>query len=171
MNKPNFSIDDIDAFIFDFDGVLTNNKVSVNQYGEEWVSCSRSDGLGFNVLKILNKPTYILSTEKNPVVTARANKLKLPVIQGVSNKLKELDLLITSKNYKWNKVFYIGNDLNDYLVMKKCGFTACPRDSHHLIKEIADYTLETKGGHGVVCELLEKIIQLNILKILYPGGT
>ena len=66
------SIDNIDAFIFDFDGVLTNNLVHLDQHGTESVSCSRSDGLAFEVLHKLKMPTYILSTEVNPVVTARA---------------------------------------------------------------------------------------------------
>jgi len=65
---------DIDAFVFDFDGVLTNNLVHLNQLGEESVSCSRSDGLAFDVLHKLNKPVFILSTEKNPVVSMRAKK-------------------------------------------------------------------------------------------------
>ena len=71
----NILFDDIDAFIFDFDGVLTNNMVIVDQYGKESVSCSRADGLAFDVLHKLKKSVYILSTEKNPVVTARADKI------------------------------------------------------------------------------------------------
>jgi len=66
------SLNDIDAFVFDFDGVLTNNLVHLDQDGKEWVSCSRADGLAFDVMRKLEKPSYILSTEKNPVVSARA---------------------------------------------------------------------------------------------------
>jgi 3-deoxy-D-manno-octulosonate 8-phosphate phosphatase KdsC-like HAD superfamily phosphatase len=50
------SLDNIDAFVFDFDGVLTNNLVHLNQDGNEWVSCSRADGLAFDVLRKLDKP-------------------------------------------------------------------------------------------------------------------
>ena len=67
------SIDNIDAFVFDFDGVLTNNLVQMDENGTESVSCSRADGLAFDVLKKLNKPAYILSTEKNLVVSWRAS--------------------------------------------------------------------------------------------------
>ena len=74
--------DDIDAFIFDFDGVLTNNIVHLDQDGKESVSCNRGDGLAFDVLRKLKKSSYILSTENNSVVTARANKLKIPALQG-----------------------------------------------------------------------------------------
>ena len=69
----------IEAIVFDFDGVLTDNLVSIDQEGKEYVSCSRADGLAFDVLHKLKKPSYILSTEKNQTVTARAKKLKIHV--------------------------------------------------------------------------------------------
>ena len=59
----NVSIDKIDAFVFDFDGVMTNNKVYLDQDGKEIVGCHRSDGLAFDVLRELNKPSFIISTE------------------------------------------------------------------------------------------------------------
>ena len=71
------TLDNIDAFVFDFDGVLTNNFVYLDQNGIESVACSRADGLAFDVLRRLNKPSFILSTEKNRVVEARAQKLQI----------------------------------------------------------------------------------------------
>jgi YrbI family 3-deoxy-D-manno-octulosonate 8-phosphate phosphatase len=168
-NKAEICIDSLDIFIFDFDGVLTNNKVYINQDGKEWVSCSRSDGLAFDVLHKLKKPVYILSTEQNPIVTARAKKLKVPVLQGVSDKAKGIKDLINSKNIDLKKVFYIGNDLNDYKVMQSCGYTACPSDSHEMIKSISTIILKSKGGDGVVRELLEEVLNLNFIEILYQN--
>ena len=168
VDIKNLSIKTIDVLIFDFDGVLTDNKVHIDKNGSEFVICNRSDGLGFEAIKKLNKPTFILSSEKNLVVTARANKLDVPVIQGISNKLTTLEKIVHEKSYSFSKVFYIGNDINDYFVMQKCGYTACPNDSHPLIKKISDFTLTTKGGQGVVCELLENIFEINLLKTLYP---
>mgnify|MGYP000209177044 CR=1 FL=1 len=160
---------DIDAFVFDFDGVLTNNLVHLNQLGEESVSCSRSDGLAFDVLHKLNKPVFILSTEKNPVVSMRAKKIKVPVVQGVSDKVLALKDLAKKNNFHLENILYVGNDLNDYLVMKSCGYTACPVDSHEEIKKISKYILTTKGGSGVVRELLEEVLGLDFIKILYKG--
>jgi len=160
-------LDDIDAFVFDFDGVLTNNLVYLNQDGEESVSCSRADGLAFDVLNRLGKPSFIMSTEQNPVVTARARKLKIRSIQGVANKAQSLRDLAEKNNYMLEKVLYIGNDLNDYLVMQICGYTACPKDSHPKIIGVSDYVLSTKGGYGVVRELLERIFKLDFIEILY----
>ena len=53
-------LDEIDAFIFDFDGVLTNNLVHLDESGKEWVTCSRADGLAFDVLQKLKKPSFKL---------------------------------------------------------------------------------------------------------------
>jgi 3-deoxy-D-manno-octulosonate 8-phosphate phosphatase (KDO 8-P phosphatase) len=160
-------IDNIDAFIFDFDGVLTNNLVYVDADGHEFVSCSRSDGLAFDVLRKLKKPSFIISTESNSVVKARAKKLKIPVFQGVKNKVNILNNLVNSHGYSFDKIAYIGNDLNDFQVMKLCGLRICPSDSHNEIKKIANVVLKTKGGHGVVREILEENFKLNFLKILY----
>ncbi len=157
----------IDALVFDFDGVLTNNLVHLNSNGVESVTCSRADGLAFDVLRKLEKPTYILSTEKNQVVTARAKKLKIPVLQGVNNKVDSLKKMADKEGFNLHNILYVGNDLNDYQVMQLCGYTACPSDSHIRIKEISDVVLKTCGGEGVIRELLENVLGLDLIKILY----
>ena len=160
-------INEINAFIFDFDGVLTDNKVYLNQDGLEFVSCSRADGLAFDVLRELKKPTYILSTEKNSVVTARANKLKVPVLQGVNNKVKSIEKLSEKEGFDLRKALYVGNDLNDYYAMQLCGYTACPIDGHPRIKNMVDFVLNTDGGNGVIRELLEDVFKIDFIKVLY----
>ena len=167
MQNKLITLENIDAFIFDFDGVLTNNLVFVDQDGKELVSCNRSDGLAFDVLRKLKKPSYILSTEKNPIVSARAKKLKIQAIQGVEDKVEELLSLAKSKGYNLNRVLYVGNDINDYKAMKLCGYSACPSDSHEKIRSIATFVLQKKGGNGVIRELLEVKLNIDFIKILY----
>tara|TARA_A100001011_G_scaffold399875_1_gene510709 strand:+ start:589 stop:1098 length:510 start_codon:yes stop_codon:yes gene_type:complete len=164
MKLKNITLDDIDALIFDFDGVLTDNKVLIDQNGNEWVSCNRSDGLVFIILEKLKKPTYIISTEKNKVVASRAKKLKTPVLQGVENKSKVLKKLSIKKNFNLNRTLYVGNDLNDYEAIRLCGYSACPSDSHKKIKKISTFRLDAKGGSGVIRELIEKVLKFDILK-------
>ena len=161
------NINNIDAFVFDFDGVLTNNLVYLNQEGVESVVCSRADGLAFDVLRKLKKPTFILSTEKNSVVTMRAKKLKIQALQGIKNKADALSSLSESKGYDLGRILYVGNDLNDFHAMKICGYSVCPIDSHIKIKELSNIVLNTRGGEGVVRELLEEIFNLDFIKILY----
>ena len=167
MNDKTIIIDDIDLFVFDFDGVLTDNIVHTDNNGNEMVSCSRADGLAFDVLRKLDKPCQILSTENNTVVSARANKLGISVLQGVKNKEKSLRNLVKRKGYKLSNVLYVGNDLNDYNSMRISGFSACPADSHPKIKKISNFILKTNGGKGIVRELLEDVLSLDFIEILY----
>ena len=160
------NINEIDALVFDFDGVLTDNKVLVHQDGSESVLCNRADGLAFDVLRKLKIPTYILSTESNPVVGIRAKKLKVPVLQGVANKLEALTQISIERSYNLKNIFFVGNDLNDFSVMKNCGFSACPSDSHPEIKKISQFKLKANGGDGIVREILEDIFKLQLLKYL-----
>ena len=159
--KIDLSISDIDALIFDFDGVLTNNLVFLDDKGNESVCCSRSDGLAFDVLRKLEKPAYIISTEKNLVVSQRAKKLKIEAIQGVSDKVEALLELIKIHDYDLKRILFVGNDLNDYGAMKLCGYSACPSDSHMEIKKLSDIVLDSQGGKGVVRELLEKTLKID----------
>lgn len=161
------SIDKIDAVILDCDGVLTNNLVYVDQNGKETVSFSRADGLAFDVLRKLGKMTYILSTELNPVVSARAKKLKITALQGVSNKVNSLNELASKDKFDLQNTLYVGNDLNDYHAMNSCGFALCPSDAHLDIQAISSIILKNRGGEGVVREILEDVFEIDILQTLF----
>ena len=163
------NINDVDTIVFDFDGVLTNNSVYLNDSGQEWVKCSRSDGLAFDVLHKLKKSVFILSTEKNKVVSVRAKKLKVEVIQSIDNKLDAINLITNKGNTSLDRVLYIGNDLNDFNIMSLCGYTACPSDSHLSIQNISQFVLNARGGDGVAREIVEDVFCLNILEILYSN--
>jgi YrbI family 3-deoxy-D-manno-octulosonate 8-phosphate phosphatase len=163
------SLDQIDALIFDFDGVLTDNTVFLNEDGKEWVRCNRGDGLAFNELNKLRVKSYILTSEINKVVSARANKLNIPALIGVTNKVDALQKLSAEEGLDLSRVFYIGNDLNDFQAMLICGYSACPIDSHPRIKDIATFQLKKKGGSGIVRELLEEIFKVDIVESLYSN--
>ena len=166
MNEQ-IQLDNLDAIIFDFDGVLTDNRVYLNENGEESVACNRSDGIGFNVLNKIKKPTYIVSSETNRVVTQRAKKVNIPVIHGVNNKLSAIEDLSASENISLERTLYVGNDLNDFHAMKRCGFSVCPADSHPKIKEISNWILQSNGGDGVVREIVELLLKIDIVDTIY----
>lgn len=160
------TLKNIKVVVFDFDGVLTDNKVYMNGIGDEFVSCSRSDGLAFQVFRQINLHTLILSTEKNPVVSARAKKLKTEVIQAAEDKVASMKEYLSKNDFEFKNVIFIGNDLNDFKLMQKVGFSCCPSDSHNKIIEVADIVLATKGGQGVARELAEKVFKINFLDYL-----
>ncbi|MBL18753.1 MAG: hypothetical protein CMC82_02845 [Flavobacteriaceae bacterium] len=160
---------EIDAAVFDFDGVLTDNTVVVSSSGDEFVTCSRSDGLAFEALKKIEIKTLILSTEKNPVVRARAEKLNVEVRQGVVNKLIALHEYCEVENLSTERILYVGNDVNDYDVMNACGITCCPLDAHPTIKMISSVVLSRRGGDSLVRELVEDVLQIDVYKTLYSN--
>ena len=149
----------IKLLVYDFDGVMTDNKVFVDQNGNEMVQVSRADGLGIAEIRKLGIQQMILSTETNSVVSARANKLDLFCLQGVDNKAQALTDYCENNQTPLNDVAYVGNDINDLAVMKLVGVTFCPADAHVSIKEISQYILESKGGEGVAREIFDLLTQ------------
>jgi YrbI family 3-deoxy-D-manno-octulosonate 8-phosphate phosphatase len=148
----------IKLIVYDFDGIMTDNKVYVDQDGREIVQVNRADGLGVSEIKKLGIEQIIISTEKNLVVSARAKKLVIPCMQGIENKKDALVNYCKENKITLDKVAYVGNDINDKEVMKIVGITFCPADAHESIIAISDHALNTKGGDGVIRELLELII-------------
>jgi YrbI family 3-deoxy-D-manno-octulosonate 8-phosphate phosphatase len=149
--------EDIELIVFDFDGVMTDNRVLVDERGKEYVFASRADGQGVVLLRQKNIKMLILSAEKNPVVAQRAKKLSLPVLQSIASKEIALSEYCSENEIPLGKTLYVGNDINDIEAMKLCGASAVPADAHQSAMEIADIVLTTKGGYGVVRELADLI--------------
>lgn len=139
---------------------MTNNKVYVDQNGNETVQVNRADGLGISEIKKMDIEQIIISTETNPVVLERAKKLKIFCLQGIENKKVALIDYCQQNDYELQSVAYVGNDVNDKEVMEIAGVTFCPSDAHKNIIIISDYTLRTKGGNGVIRELLDLITNI-----------
>ena len=137
----------------DFDGCLTDDRVWLNQDGEEFVAANRKDGLAVKRLKNLGIQIVITSTETNKVVLARGNKMGVEVLQGLSDKAVAIEQYLEQKNLSWNDVWYIGNDVNDLGAIRKAKFSICPSDAVKAVKKEVDLKLKTKGGYGVLSEL------------------
>ena len=159
-NVQKISVKDIELIVYDFDGVMTNNKVFVDQFGNESVQVNRADGLGVSKIKDMGINQIIISTETNPVVQRRAEKLGIPCLQGVSDKAKELQSYCTGNNFNLENVIYVGNDSNDKEAMQVVGWPLCPSDAHESIKAISNHVLSKRGGDGVIRELMDLIINM-----------
>jgi len=146
---------------FDFDGVLTDNRVLVMESGLEGVFCNRSDGLAFDMFRAAGIPVVIITTERNPVVEARAAKLQAPVLQTDGEKSIALTEYCRSAGIELGQVLFVGNDVNDLSTMRVAGFPVAVADSHARVKQIAWKVLSTKGGDGVAREIAEDILNLN----------
>lgn len=148
----------IELIVFDFDGVMTDNRVLVDENGKEAVWVNRSDGLGIQMIKQMGIRMIILSTETNPVVSVRAKKLQIDVLQAINDKADMLLRFCRQENIQLENVMYVGNDINDLPAMKLAGIKVVPKDAYKEVKCIADIVLETSGGHGVVRELASLLL-------------
>jgi YrbI family 3-deoxy-D-manno-octulosonate 8-phosphate phosphatase len=148
----------IQAVVFDFDGVFTDNRVIVSSTGEEFVVCDRGDGMGTGLLKNAGIKMLILSKEQNSVVSARAKKLNLEVIQGCDDKLPELIKWMEANGVLPDNTAYVGNDINDLECLEHVVLGVIPSDAHQSIRASAQWTLSCKGGRGAIRELADVII-------------
>lgn len=152
----------VSALVMDFDGVLTDDKVSIDQDGRESVRCSRSDGFGLTMLHDQAvTQLFILSREENPVVSARGKKLRIEVFQTVMDKASGLSALITKRGLKPAEVIFVGNDLPDLAVLPIAGYFVCPCDARPEVLRRADLVLSHPGGRGAIRELTDLIYQHN----------
>lgn len=143
--------------VFDFDGVFTNNLVLVLQDGTEGVLCNRSDGLGLQALRDRGVALFVISTETNPVVTARCEKLRIPCFHGCDDKVKVLEEQAARLHIPFEEIAFMGNDVNDLGCLKKVGLSACVSDSHPVVLESCMYVTKLPGGRGAVREFCDFI--------------
>jgi YrbI family 3-deoxy-D-manno-octulosonate 8-phosphate phosphatase len=147
---------DIQLIVTDFDGVLTDNRVLVDEDGKEAVWCNRSDGLAIEMFKKKGVEVIVISKEKNPVVAQRCTKLDIEYYQGIDTKIDLFKQVVAEKKKNMKNVCYIGNDSNDVDCLKEAGLAIVSADAYSEVKKIADKILESNGGQGVLREIYER---------------
>jgi N-acylneuraminate cytidylyltransferase len=146
--------------ILDFDGVFTDNKVLVFQDGVEAVVCDRGDGMGLELLRETEIPVWVLSSEANPVVKARCDKLGIPCHHNIGlDKAATLSRLLAEEDIPAQHVVYVGNDINDLDCMDQVGFSVGVADAHPDVLRKADLVLNRNGGDGAIRELCDVMIR------------
>jgi YrbI family 3-deoxy-D-manno-octulosonate 8-phosphate phosphatase len=143
--------------VFDFDGVFTDNRVWVNERGEEMLAFSRSDGLGLRRLDEAGVDYLIVSTEPNPIVGARAQKLGAACIQDVADKLAVVRSEADRRGVGLEDVAYVGNDVNDAECLRVVGLPIVPADAWPEVRPLARWVLERPGGAGCVREVCDAV--------------
>ena len=148
----------VKLLVLDFDGVLTDNRVWVNQDGVESVAANRSDSYGLSLLRKAGVESVVISKETNPVVAARCDKMKVPYLQGIDDKEKTLNDLLADKGIDPSQVIFIGNDVNDLPGFRAAGWSVAVADALPEVLREADYVLSNPGGRGAVRELCDLIL-------------
>lgn len=148
----------IDLVVLDFDGVMTDNKVDVDETGRESVRCNRADGLGISRLRDAGVPIVVISTEANPVVEARCKKLGLTSLQGVLDKAKVLKEYLRANHISPEFIAYVGNDVNDLECMRMAGLPVAVADAHPEVLAAARLILSKRGGDAAVRDFCDRLI-------------
>ncbi len=148
----------IRAVVMDFDGVHTDDLVTVDQDGREMVTASRRDGLGLEALRRLGRHRLVIvSKERNPVVLARAAKLGIEVMASIEDKVSAVEAWLAGQGLGWDDAVFVGNDRNDVPAMRCAGLSAAPADAHAEALAVADWVLPHPGGRGALRALCDAL--------------
>ena len=145
----------------DFDGVFTDNRALVFEDGREAVFVSRADGMGIALLRKIDFPMIVISTERNPVVMARCKKLQIECLQGIDDKLSALNDWAARISVTLDQIAFIGNDVNDVECMGAVGTSIAVADAHPAAIEVANLVISAAGGRGAIREVADMIIAVD----------
>ncbi len=155
----------IELIVLDVDGTMTDGKIIYTQNGDEIKSFCVKDGLAISSWIKLGKYVAIITGRESKIVERRAGELGIKYIyQGVHNKKEVLEKLLDSLNLTMGSVASIGDDLNDYNLLKASKLSFVPKNASSYVKEIASIILSKNGGDGAVREMIEYLIKLENLK-------
>lgn len=151
----------IELIICDFDGVITDNRVWVDQDGRETVAAYRSDSVRVKDLRAIGIDMMILSSEPNRVVEARARKMGVEAIHGIAlhDKGRVMREVLEQKKIKAENVIFVGNDINDLPCFEVAGWAVAVADAYPEVIRAADFVLRKPGGHGALRELSDLILK------------
>jgi 3-deoxy-D-manno-octulosonate 8-phosphate phosphatase (KDO 8-P phosphatase) len=160
---------EIDTFVFDVDGVLTDGSVLLLDNGLQSRKMNVKDGLALQMAAKNGYRVIILSGGASQPVIHRLQYLGLSEIHlGLKDKLKFLEAYVEQNNLKWNQVLYMGDDLPDIAVLERVGLPCCPADAVIEVKKISKYISPVNGGNGCVRDVIEKVLKLNDHWKYYP---
>ena len=147
-------------FLTDCDGCLTDGGMYYSEHGDELKKFNTRDGMGFALLRQRGILTGIITSENVDLNQRRAEKLKIDILEaGCKDKVAAIKKICGEYGIDLQSVCYIGDDINDVDVIKMVGFGCAPADAMPQAKAVAKYVTKTKGGEGVIREVVEKVIK------------
>jgi len=156
----------IELVIFDVDGTLTNGQITYSSSGDEFKSFDVSDGLAIAIwTKHLRKKAAIITGRNSRITQERAKELNIShLYQGIKNKLEVLEEILEKEKLDFSQVAAIGDDLNDYKMLKSVGLSFTPANGTQYLKDFVDVVCKKKGGEGAAREMIEYIVKKDDLE-------
>ena len=150
----------IKLVLLDVDGTLTDGGIYRGNNGEELKRFNVKDGYAIVNAQKLGIEFGIITGRKSELVEIRSNELKIKYLyQGISEKTVIFEEIMQKTGLKKEEIAYMGDDLNDILIMKQSGLTGTPKDAADEVIQIADFVSEKNGGSGAVREFVEYILK------------
>ncbi len=161
MTNYKSQLKNINTFIFDYDGVLTNGTVILQEDGEALRTANVKDGYALQLAVKLGFNVAIISGGYSPSMRKRFEALNIKdFFLGVANKLEVMKGYLADNNIETQKVLYMGDDIPDFQAMKAVGIACCPADAVPEVKSIAHYISIKKGGRGCVRDVIEQTLKV-----------
>jgi 3-deoxy-D-manno-octulosonate 8-phosphate phosphatase (KDO 8-P phosphatase) len=146
--------------IFDVDGVMTDGTIFIGPQGEAFKAFNIQDGHGVKMLQASGIATAIISGRSSESVSRRAAELHIPhVVQGSSDKARSFDELIAALGVEATACAFMGDDLPDLPVLRRCGFAVAVANACEAVKSAAHYVTRASGGQGAVREFCELVLR------------
>jgi 3-deoxy-D-manno-octulosonate 8-phosphate phosphatase (KDO 8-P phosphatase) len=154
------SFKNINSFVFDMDGVLTDGSLLVMNEGMIR-RMHVKDGYALQLAVKRGYTVMVISGGKSPQVKDRLAKLGVEhVYMPVEDKLEKLKEVMATQKLQKEHILYMGDDIPDIDVMRYCGLACCPADAVAEVKKISKYISPLNGGEGCVRDVIEKVMKL-----------
>jgi len=145
---------------FDVDGVLTDGSLIYGDDGQEYKAFNSRDGHGIKMLRASGVETAIITGRSSQVVLLRARNLGIAhLFQGADDKLGAFEKLLASMNLAPEQIAYMGDDLVDLPVLRRCGLAISVPDAPDAVKARCHYVTHTGAGRGAAREACELILR------------
>ncbi|PKD16149.1 3-deoxy-D-manno-octulosonate 8-phosphate phosphatase [Salegentibacter salinarum] len=154
-------LNQINTFVFDVDGVLTDGSIQISTEGELLRTMNIKDGYALKAAQNAGYTVCIISGGKNEGVRKRLKDLGITDIYlGIHDKVEQMDEFFDIYEINAEDVLYMGDDIPDYYPMKLVGLPCCPQDAVTEVKEISKYVSHRKGGKGCVRDVIEQVMKV-----------
>ena len=156
----NYDLSKIRAIIFDIDGVLSAETVSMHADGEPLRTVNIKDGYAIQLAQKEGLRIVILTGGTNESIRMRYSRLGVEdIFMGCAVKIKTYDEFKRKYGFADDEIMYMGDDVPDYEIMSVCGCPCCPADACPDIKEISLYVSNKKGGYGCARDVIEQVMR------------
>ena len=156
----NYDLTKIKAIVFDVDGVLSAETITLDTSGEPLRTVNIKDGYAIQLAMKMGLRIVILTGGNTYAVKVRYEHLGVEdIYMQCAVKINTYNDFIDKYGLKDEEVIYMGDDIPDYEVMKRCGCPCCPADACPEIKDISVYVSDRIGGHGCGRDVIEQVLR------------